>query len=70
MRGRMQSGGHRRARAYRNAHTPTHHVLRGIVSLRRIVSCDGQVDQNTVPNILLVTEPSLSTQRIGGRCGR
>jgi hypothetical protein len=34
------------------------------------MSCDGQVDQNKVPNILLVNEPSLSTQRIGGRCGR
>jgi hypothetical protein len=28
------------------------------------------VDQNKVPNNLLVSEPSLSTQRIGGRCGR
>ena len=46
-------------KSYRNAHI-----------LRRIVSCDGWVDQNTVPNTLLVNEPSLSTQRIGGRCGR
>jgi lipopolysaccharide export system protein LptC len=28
------------------------------------------VDQNQVPNNLLVNEPSLSTQRIGGSCGR
>jgi hypothetical protein len=34
------------------------------------VYCDGWVDQNKVPNNLLVNEPSLSTQRIGGRCGR
>ena len=38
--------------------------------LRRIMSSTGWVDQNKVPNILLVSEPSLSTQRIGGRCGR
>ena len=31
---------------------------------------DTHVDQNKVPNNLLVNEPSLSTQRIGGRCGR
>ena len=30
----------------------------------------GAYDQNKVPNNLLVSEPSLSTQRIGGRCGR
>jgi uncharacterized glyoxalase superfamily metalloenzyme YdcJ len=29
-----------------------------------------RVDQNEVPNNLLVNEPSLSTQRIGGSCGR
>jgi hypothetical protein len=34
------------------------------------MDCDGWIDQNTVPNNLLVNEPSLSTQRIGGRCGR
>jgi hypothetical protein len=28
------------------------------------------VDQNKVPNNLLVNEPSLSTQGIGGSCGR
>jgi hypothetical protein len=28
------------------------------------------VGQNQVPNNFLVNEPSLSTQRTGGRCGR
>ncbi len=31
---------------------------------------NADVDQNKVPNNLLVNEPSLSTQRIGGSCGR
>ena len=31
---------------------------------------NAHVDQNRVPNNLLVNEPSLSTQGIGGRCGR
>ena len=31
---------------------------------------NAHVDQNKVPNNLLVNEPSLSTQGIGGSCGR
>src|SRR6516165_11858783 len=31
---------------------------------------NAHVDQNRVPNNLLVNEPSLSTQGIGGNCGR
>jgi hypothetical protein len=31
---------------------------------------NAHVDQNKVPNNLLVNEPSLSTQEIGGSCGR
>jgi hypothetical protein len=31
---------------------------------------NAHVDQNKVPNNLLVKEPSLSTQGIGGSCGR
>jgi hypothetical protein len=31
---------------------------------------NAHVDQNKVPNNLLVSEPSLSTQGIGGSCGR
>src|SRR5262249_27093546 len=31
---------------------------------------NARVDQNKVPKNLLVNEPSLSTQRIGGSCGR
>jgi hypothetical protein len=31
---------------------------------------NAHVDQNKVPNNLLVNEPSVSTQGIGGSCGR
>jgi hypothetical protein len=31
---------------------------------------NAHVDQNKVPNNLLVNEPSLSTHGIGGSCGR
>jgi hypothetical protein len=33
-------------------------------------SCNAHVDQNKVPNHLLVNEPSSSTQGIGGSCGQ
>ena len=46
--------GNRRACAYRNAHVYQNKVF----------------DQNKVPKNLLVNEPSLSAQGIGGSCGR
>jgi hypothetical protein len=57
--------GNRRACAYRNAH-----VYQNKVSIRTHVYQNKVFDQNNVPKNLLVNEPSLSAQGIGGSCGR
>jgi hypothetical protein len=56
-------------RGYSNF-APAFGVARHVSNRHARAYRNAHVDQNKVPKNLLVNEPSLSTQRIGGSCGR
>ena len=62
--------GNRRACAYRNAQVYQNPGLSEPRPIRTQVYQSKVFDQNKVPKNLLVNEPSLSAQGIGGSCGR